>query len=137
MTDRALKNVGRGSVSALNLQGSLADAVTEVMELGAADLAAVDHFDLGDAGGVKGEHTLDTLTVRYLADSEGSVDFGATAGNDQAFENLNTLLAAFDNTAMHLDPVTDVEIHVLLKLFLFDFINDVHELILLLKGVMG
>lgn len=95
------------------------------MEFGAADLAAVGDLDFGDARGVDREDALDALAVGDFADGEGGVDGRSVACDDEAGEDLDTFLATFDNAAMDLDGVSDVEISdVWLELLLLDFLND-------------
>jgi DNA polymerase III subunit delta' len=118
----------RGSVrSALHEESALADAFAEVVQLGAANLAFVGHFDLGDPWGVNREDALDAFAVRDLADGESGVHAGSAFCEDDACENLDPLFAAFDDPAMDLHGVTDIERgDVLFQLLLLDLFDDVH-----------
>jgi len=124
------KSEGGGLASALDEQSAFADAAAEVMKFGAADFAAVDDFDFGDAWGVDWENALDAFAVGDFPDGEGSVHAGTAAGDDQAFENLDTLFAAFHHAAMDFHGITDIERgDVLFQLLLLDLINDIHGML--------
>lgn len=115
------------SVSALDEEGALADAVAEVVKFCAADFAFVCHFDLGDTRGVNREYTLNTFSVGNLADGESRVDAAAAFGDDETCEDLDALFATLDNTAMDFDGVAYVrDDDVFLELLLFDFFDDGH-----------
>ena len=75
-------------VRALDDTGGLTAAATEIVQLGAADTAAADDFDLGDEGRVDREHAFDAFAVGDLADGEALVDAAAGAGDDDAFVGL-------------------------------------------------
>ncbi len=71
-TKKRLSRVGRGvlknnriaeSVGALHKEGTLADALTEIVKLGAADLALVRHLDLRNPRSMKWENPLHSLAV--------------------------------------------------------------------------
>src|SRR6478735_7653988 len=99
-----------GLAGALHEEGALADALAEVMKLGAADFATVGHFDLRDPRGVQREHALHAFAVGNLAHGESGVHAGAAAGDHDAGEDLDPLLVAFLHAAMDLNAVTDVEL---------------------------
>src|SRR5699024_6935489 len=62
---------GSGVGALLPDAGLLAGQATQVVELGAAHIAAGDDFDLVDGRGVDGEHTLHADAEGDLADTEG------------------------------------------------------------------
>jgi hypothetical protein len=76
---------------------------------------------------VERETTLDAFAVGNLADGERGVHASATTGDHNAGENLDTLLAAFDNAGVDLDRIADIEVNdVRFQLLLLDFLDDVH-----------
>ena len=93
-----------------HLHRALANPVAEVVELGATNLATGNHLDLGDAGAVDGVDPLDAGSVGNFTDGEGLVHTAATFGEDDALENLDPLLAAFDHSVVNLDGITDIEV---------------------------
>jgi len=87
------------------------------VQLGAADLATVGDFDLRDTRSVQRENTLNTFAVGNLAHGERGVHAGTTTSHHDASENLDALFATFNNAAMNLHGVSDIEIgDVLLQL---------------------
>jgi hypothetical protein len=121
-------------LSALDQSGLLAHAVAEVVELGAADLALVGDFNLGNAWGVERENTLNAFAVGNLADGERSIHTGTATSEDDACEDLDTLFATFHNAGVNLDGVANVEVcNFALKLLLLDLIDDVHGVVLYFK----
>ena len=89
------------SVDLLLDLGSLTDAVTQVVQLGAAHLTNTDDLDAGHVGGVQGEGLLHAATVGNTADGEGLGDAAAVLGDDSALKDLNSFSVSF------LDPVLD------------------------------
>ena len=77
-------------VRALDDAGRLAAAAAQIIELGAAHLAAADDLDLGDVGRVDREHALHALAVGDLAHGEVLVDAAAGAGDDDALVGLRS-----------------------------------------------
>ncbi len=107
--------------------GVLADAAAEVVEFGAADLAALGHFDFGNEGAVEGVDALDAFAVAQFAHGDG-LAFGAAAfADDDAGKNLDAFFAAFDDSVMDLDGVTDIEFGgVRFHLLTLDLLEDIH-----------
>lgn len=60
--------------------GSLTNAVTQVVQLGAAHEAVADHFDGGDGGGVHGEHLFHAHAVGDTTDGEGLLNAAVLLG---------------------------------------------------------
>src|SRR5258706_595163 len=85
--------------------GGLADAVTEVVQLGATNVATLDDLQLDNRRGVDGKRALDADPVADLADRVGLGDTAALPGDDVALEDLNTLLVALDHLDVDLDLV--------------------------------
>ena len=98
------------SIRGLDLDRALADAVTEVVELGATNFAPGDDFDLGNAGAVHRVDALNSGSVGNLANGEGLVDSAASFGENDALEDLDPLLAALDDSVVDFDGITDVEV---------------------------
>jgi len=61
---------------------SLANALAQVVQLGAADLAAAHHGDVGDVRRVEREHALDALAEGDLADRERGAELLAVLARD-------------------------------------------------------
>jgi len=118
--------------------GSLADAISQVVQLGAADVATDRPLHLGHDRRVHGERSFHTNTEAELADLERLVDAGATAGNDNAFEDLDAFFIALDDTHVHLDRVSSLEFgNVVPKALLVDEIGDVHRVCSCVIGQLG
>src|SRR5262245_5695803 len=66
--------------------GGFTPASTQVIELGAADLAAADHFDRIDERAVEGEDPFHSFAVRDLADRETLVQARSRSADADAFE---------------------------------------------------
>jgi hypothetical protein len=106
-----------GSVGALDEEGALADPLAEIVKFGATHFATVGDFDFRDPRGVEREYALDAFAVGNLADGEGGVHAGTATGENDASEDLDALFTTFNNPAMDLHGVADVEIgDVLLQL---------------------
>lgn len=128
------KFVVRSLAGALHKEGALADTVTKVMKFCTTDFAAVGHFDFRNPRRVKWENALDAFTVGNFANGECSIHAGTTTCEDDASKNLDTLFATFNNAAMDLHGIADIEISdVLLQLLLLDLLNDMHGVLLLGK----
>jgi hypothetical protein len=85
----------------------LAKAVTQVVQLGPADLAAADCLDLDDVGSVQGEHLLAAYAVAQAADGEALFDAAVLLRNDGALENLDSLAGAFLDFDVYTNRVAD------------------------------
>src|SRR5262249_4760317 len=79
--------------------GRLAAQIAQVIELGAAHLAAADQLDRVDHRRQHGEHALHALAIGDLAHREALVDAAAGAADAHAFIGLHAGAIAFD----HLD----------------------------------
>src|SRR3569623_33103 len=97
-----LLGAGRGR---LEDTGRLAAPVAQVIELGAADLAALQDLDAVDIGAQHGEDALDALAVGNLANREALVEAVAGAGDDDALIGLQALYIASADLHPHLDGV--------------------------------
>ena len=74
---------------------TLTDAVTQVVQLRSADLAAADCLHGDDGGRVYGEDLLAAYAVGDAADGDSLIDAAVLLGDDGAFESLIALAAAF------------------------------------------
>src|SRR5207253_1501723 len=75
----------------------LARALAQVVQLGAAHVAAALHFDGRDQRAVDLESALDAFAAADLAHDEAGVQAAVALGNDDAFVGLHALAAAFDD----------------------------------------
>lgn len=107
-------------------QGAFADAIAEVIEFGAADLAAARDLDQGDAWSVQREHALDAFAGGNFAHGVGGIDAAAFSRDTEAGKDLDTLFAPLDHAGVDFEAVTDLEVGDVFDLLLFDFIDDVH-----------
>jgi hypothetical protein len=98
------------SVGALDEEGALADPLAEIVQLGTANLAFVGDFDFRNPGGVEGENPLDAFAIRNFAHRESGIHAGTTASQYDPSKNLDAFFAAFNNAAVHLHGVSDIEL---------------------------
>src|SRR5262245_13230239 len=90
--------------------GGLADAVAEVVQLGATHVAPLDDLDLRHRRRVQRKRALDADSVAELADGVRLLQAAALTTDHVALEDLDTLLAALDHTDVHLELVTGKEL---------------------------
>src|SRR4029453_4563257 len=89
---------------------SLTAQGAHVVQLGAADVTLGDDLDLFDDRRVNREGTLNADAEGNLADGEGLADTLALAAKDEALENLDTGVLAFDDVHVNLEGVTRTEL---------------------------
>src|SRR6476659_156443 len=89
---------------------SLTTQVTHVVKLGAAHVTLGDELDLVDDRGVHREGTLHADAEGDLADGEGFADAVALAAQDEALEDLDAGVLAFDDVHVNLEGVTRAEL---------------------------
>lgn len=105
--------------------GLLALAVAEVVELCPADAAWSFYFDLCNARRMDGENAFNAFAIRNPSNGEHGIESGTFAANDDAGENLDAFLVAFDDTCVDPDTVAHVERgDRLFKLLRFDFLDN-------------
>ena len=75
--------------------GSLAQTVTQVVQLCTANLAAANRFDLHNARGVNRENLFTADTVAQATNGDGLLNAAMLAGNDGTLENLHSFTSAF------------------------------------------
>src|SRR5664279_5255927 len=104
----------------------LAQLLAQEVELGAADLAVAQHFQLVDGGAIQGEDTLHAHAARHFADGEGGAHAAALDADDDALEELDALLLAFLHLDVHLDGVAGLDARkVRTKQARFELVDDV------------
>src|SRR3954452_18385398 len=96
-------------VAALADARGLADAVAQVVELRAPDVAAGGDLDLLDLRRVHGERALHADAERLLADGERLAHAVALALDHHALEDLRTATRALDDLEVDADAVARVE----------------------------
>src|SRR5260370_29806058 len=105
----------------------LSDPVPQVVELGAADVAAGGDLDLGDDGRVQRESALNAHAEADLADGEGLADTAALAADHDALEELDPLPVAFHDPDVDLHRVAGREVGpVVAEVRAVDEIGGVH-----------
>src|SRR5262249_58127708 len=90
--------------------GRLPFPLTEVVELGAADLAAAHHVHLADDRGVHREDPLHADAVGDLADGEGPAGASALHRDHHPLEDLDAVLLPLLDLDVHLHRVADTEL---------------------------
>ena len=126
---------GEQSVDLLLDLGSLTDAVTQVVQLGAAHLTNTDDLDAGHVGGVQGEGLLHAATVGNTADGEGLGDAAAVLSDNGTLEDLDSLAVALFDLVLDTNGVTDLEGgDSLLQLLIGKSLNQIHDYLASLKS---
>lgn len=110
----------------LDLDGALAEASAQIVELRTTDFAAMLDFDFVDAGRMEGEYALNTFAIGNPANGETSLDAGAAfAGNDNASENLDAFFFTFHDLGVDFDGISHGKGgYFFFKLLSADFGND-------------
>src|ERR1700694_3267997 len=107
---RARRGGHRRATSALLLDLRLLTAqLAQVVQLGAAHIAAGGDVDVVDVRRVDGERPLDANAVAFLADGEGLTDAPALPANDDTLEDLDAFLGTLDHLDMHINGVAGAE----------------------------
>ncbi len=102
-------NILRVSHLAADFLGCL---FSDVVELGSAHFRSADHFDLVDHRRVQGKYPLDSDTLGYFSDGEGSSCFASMlSGKNQSFEDLGSGLSFFLDDLADFDGVTRAEVY--------------------------
>ena len=100
----------RRFAAALAQADGLADAVAEVVKLRTSGNAAALHDDLADLGRVDREFTLHAFALHDAADGERLAAAAAGTGDDHAGVDLHAFLLTFENAAVNVDRVADLEL---------------------------
>src|SRR6185437_8570629 len=110
----------------------LAREVPQIVELGAADVAAALDGDVADRGAVGLEHPLDAFAVRHLAHGERGVETTVAACDHHALVGLDALAVAFDDLHLHDHGVARLEVRHLTGHALFlELLDDLAHLLIL------
>src|SRR5450759_4455803 len=92
-------------VAALAHPRALSDAIAQVVELGAAHVAAGGQLDALDLRGMQGKHALHANAEGLLANREGLAGAVALALDDHALEDLHAAASALDHLEVDLHAV--------------------------------
>lgn len=104
---------------------TLADSVSQEVELGPPDDRVTLNDNLFDLGRVQGKLSLNPLACHNAADDEHFTRTRTALGDHRAGENLNALFNAFLNLRVHVHGISDLEgIHVFLEIRLFNGLKD-------------
>lgn len=87
----------------------LTGALTEEVQLCSSGICSADNLDLRDLRRVEWEDTLHALVCNDAADGDRFAHAATLTRDKHALEYLDTLLIAFDDAAVHVDRVTDIE----------------------------
>src|SRR5262245_16160769 len=112
--------------------GGLAAAAAQVIELGAAHLAAADHLDGVEHRRIERKHAFNAFAVGNLADREVLVHAVTGTPNAHAFVGLDTGAVAFDHLDVDLQGIARLEIRYFLAggklrhLLFFELFDQIH-----------
>src|SRR6516164_9921103 len=124
---------GGGALGLLDDAGRLAAQVAQVIELGAAHLAAAYHLDRVDHGRHHGEHTFHAFAIGDFADREALIEPGAGTPDADAFIGLHARAVAFHHLDVDDHGVARSEVRNILagghffELLFFELLNEVHR----------
>src|SRR5262249_6804079 len=99
-----------GLGAALAQPGRFADAVAQVVELGAADAASAFYLDLGNARRVNREDALHALALDTAPHREALAHALAAASDHSAGTDLDALLLPFENALVDIDSIADLKL---------------------------
>ncbi len=111
-------------VAALAHAGRLADAVAQVVQLGAAHVAAGGDLDPLDLRRVQRERALDADAEGLLADGEGLARALSLALDRNAFEDLRAPPGALDHDEVNAQTIAGAEIRNAAQLGALDVVDD-------------
>ncbi len=133
MAAGALSSVDLFLFDTLDDLGGLAGTIAQVVKLRPADAAMAQHFDAADAGAVVRESPLNADTVGDAAHGEGFTDAATLNFDDDTFEVLEPLTAAFDDLHEYADGIADLKLReIRAYLLFFKFPDDVCHFLFLL-----
>src|ERR1043166_3260921 len=128
----ARRRLARLPLLLLDDAGRLAAPSAQVIELGAAHLAAAHHLDRVDHRRIEREHALDALAIRDLANRDVLVEARAGAADADALVGLDAALLALHHLDVDEHRVARLEVGNLLAggklryLLLFELLDQVH-----------
>ena len=111
-------------VAALAHARALADAIAQVVELGAAHVAARGDLDALDLRRVHREHALDADAERLLAHGERLAHAMSLTLDDDPLEHLHAAARALDHLKVDLDPIAGRELGDAAQLRALDGVDD-------------
>ena len=110
---------------------SLTSQVTQIVQFCTTNDTTTSNYDLVDTRAMNREGSFNANAVGNTTNGEVFTYARAAAGNYNAFKQLNTFTAAFNNLAVNLYGVTSFKIRdVAAQLFLFQYFNNVHFFLL-------
>ena len=89
--------------------GALADSVSQVVQLRAADFTAAEDVNLDNVGGVQREGLFHADAVSHAADGEGFGDAAAVLADDGPLVHLDSFAGAFLDQVVNADGIAHVE----------------------------
>src|ERR1043166_8631869 len=104
-----------GTAATLTELAGLANALAEIVELAAANLAVANHFHLGDARRLHGKSPLHAFIVDNPADGEHRFQAAALSRYHGANEGLDALFGAFNDLHADRHSVADVKLQFILS----------------------
>src|ERR1700722_12790301 len=129
---RRLLADGRRPLGLLDDAGRLAAQIAQVIQLGAAHLAAAHHLDRVDHRRHHGEYAFDAFAVGDLAHRKTLVETATGAADADAFIGLHARAIAFDHLDVDDHGVAGSEFRDLFaggqffELLFFELLNEVH-----------
>ena len=111
---------------------TLTNALTDVVELSAANLTGSDEFNLDNVGRMERERLFNAATICNTSYGEGLRDTTAVLCNNGTLEDLDSLPCALFDTVVNLNGATDLDYRgILLNLLIYKSLNLIHCLALL------
>src|ERR1700683_1716625 len=113
--------------------GRFTAQIAQVIQLGAANLAAAHHGDRVDHRRHHGEYALDAFAVGNLANREALIEPAAGAADADAFIGLHARAVAFDHLDVNDHGVAGSEFRnglaggQFIELLFFELLNEVHR----------
>src|SRR5208282_3508011 len=105
--------------------GRLAGELAQVVELGAADIAAAQNLNLLDARRMQGENPLDADSVRYFAHRKSRAVAAAIDLDHDPFELLEPLLLAFNDLDLNSQRIAGAKRgQILAQSTILEFLDD-------------
>ena len=99
----------------------LALKITQIVQLGTANLAFAQYFNVVHTRGMQRESTLHTNAIRNAAHSERFTNTAIALGDHGTGERLKTLMGTFHDLDPHVDSIANVELRTIVpKLLCFN-----------------
>ena len=108
--------------------GCLTAQVTQVVQLGTANVTAGQNLDVVDVRCVNREGTLHADAERHLADGKGLTDAGALATDNNATEHLDTGLLSLDDLHVDINGIAGAKLrNIVAQLCSINLVKNVHK----------